>query len=250
MKQLPAEVQAEFDNGNWVVKCSPRRFNQVDPDQGQEWLNSTGKRGGGIVGITRTTAALCRWTLSYNLRAHIAALTREMYRIDDDDHIACNESNPSGNRRDNGDVKKVIELLHQANIFNVNQQADVPERLQNMVTKDLATTQIEESLLKASSLGQEKLDTFVKERLMVPKEDENRKKLRDPLPKNKALTFVSLYEAEKKEREKSAAIKADRTILQRIITAYDAGRRVDLPRILSHELVSVPLATADTNGQL
>ena len=85
---------------------------------------------------------------------------------------------------------------------------------------------------------------------MVPKEDENRKKLRDPLPKNKALTFVSLYEAEKKEREKSAAIKADRTILQRIITAYDAGRRVDLPRILSHELVSVPLAIADTNGQL
>ena len=168
-----------------------------------------------------------------------------MYSIHDDDHIACNESNPSRNRRDNDDEKKVIELLHQANIFNVNQQADVPERLQNMVTKDLATTQIEESLLKASSLGQEKLDTFVKE-----KEDENRKKLRDPLPKNKALTFVSLYEAEKKEREKSAAIKADRTILQRIITAYDAGRRVDLPRILSHELVSVPLAIADTIGQL
>ena len=40
-----------------------------------------------------------------------------------------------------------------------------------MVTKDPATTQIEESFLKASSLGQEKLDTFVKERLMVPKED-------------------------------------------------------------------------------
>ena len=250
MKQLPAEVQAEFDNGNWVVKGSPRRFNQVDPDQGQEWINGTGKRGGGIVGITRTTAALCRWTLSYNLRAHTAALTREMYHIDDDDHITCNESNPSRNRRDNDDEKKVIELLHQANIFNVNQQADVPERLQNMVTKDLTTTQIEESLLNASSLGQKKLDTFVKERLMVPKEDENRKKLRDPLPKNKALTFVSLYEAEKKETEKSAAIKADRTILQRIITAYDAGRRVDLPRILSHELVSVPLAIADTNGQI
>ena len=63
-----------------------------------------------------------------------------MYHIDDDDHITCNESNPSRNRRDNDDEKKVIELLHQANIFNVNQQADVPERLQNMVTKDLATT--------------------------------------------------------------------------------------------------------------
>ena len=60
MMQLPEEVKTEFDKGNWVVKGSPRRFNQVDPDQSQEWLNGTGKRGGGIVGITRTTSALFR----------------------------------------------------------------------------------------------------------------------------------------------------------------------------------------------
>ena len=58
-----------------------------------------------------------------------------------------------------------------------------------------------------------------------------------------------LYEAKKKESEKSAAIKADRSILQRIITAYDAGRRVDLPRILSQELMEVPLVIVDTNSQ-
>ena len=128
MKQLPVEVQTEFDKGNWVVKGSPRRFNQVDPDQGQEWLNGTGKRGGGIVGITRTTAALCRWTLSYNLRAHIAALTRKMFRVANDDQIACNESNPSRKLRDNSDEKKVIALLRQANVFNVNNQATTPEK--------------------------------------------------------------------------------------------------------------------------
>ena len=60
MKQLPAEVQTEFNKGNWVVNGSSRRFNQVDPDQSQEWLNVTGKRGGGIVGITGTTTALSR----------------------------------------------------------------------------------------------------------------------------------------------------------------------------------------------
>ena len=32
MKQLPAEVQTEFNKGNWVVKGSSRRFNQVNPD--------------------------------------------------------------------------------------------------------------------------------------------------------------------------------------------------------------------------
>ena len=69
-----------------------------------------------------------------------------------------------------------------------------------MVTK--ATTHIEESGLKANSLGQEKLNTSLEERLKASKEDGNHKKLRDPLPKNKAPTFSSLYKAEKKESEK------------------------------------------------
>ena len=109
MMQLPEEVQTEFDKGNWVVKGSPRRFNQVDPDQSQERLNGTGKRGGGIPGITRTTSALFRWTLSYNLPAHIAALTRKMYTVNDDDEITCNVSNPSRKLRDNSYERKVLE---------------------------------------------------------------------------------------------------------------------------------------------
>jgi len=118
-------------------------------------------------------------------------LTRKTYHIDDDDQITY-ESNPSRKLRDDADVKKVIEVLRQANVFNVNQQTTVPERLQNMVTKDVVTTRIEESLLKANNLGQKKLDTFVKERLMAPKEDGNHKKLSDPLPKNKVPTSPPL----------------------------------------------------------
>ncbi|KAL9962372.1 hypothetical protein ACROYT_G031467 [Oculina patagonica] len=86
MKQLPEEVQTMFDKGNWGMKVSSWQFNQFDPDQSQEWLNGTGKKGGGIVGITRTTAVLCRWTLSFNLRAHIAALTRKMYHLNSHDN--------------------------------------------------------------------------------------------------------------------------------------------------------------------
>lgn len=62
------------------------------------------------------------------------------------------------------------------------------------------------------------------------------------MPKNKAPTFSSLYEAEKKENETSAAIKADRSILQRIIAVHDAGRKMDLLQILRHELTTVPFA--------
>ena len=50
-----------------------------------------------------------------------------------------------------------------------------------MVTKGVAITGIEESLLKANSLGQDKLVTFVKERLMAAKKNGCHRKLRDDL---------------------------------------------------------------------
>ena len=81
MQKLPDEVKDEFVKGNFVVKGSDQRFNQVSPDHSQEWLNGTGKKGGGIVGITKTTSALNRWALSYNLRACIANKTRALFHV-------------------------------------------------------------------------------------------------------------------------------------------------------------------------
>ena len=44
MHQLPSELLEEFLSGSFVVRRSTRKFNQVDPDQSQEWLNATGKK--------------------------------------------------------------------------------------------------------------------------------------------------------------------------------------------------------------
>lgn len=57
MHQLPQPVLSEFQIGKFVVKRSVQRFNQVDPDQAMEWVNDTGKTGGGIIGITKSTSA-------------------------------------------------------------------------------------------------------------------------------------------------------------------------------------------------
>jgi len=52
----------EIKKGNFVVKWNESRFNQVSPDHRLEWLNRIGKRGGGIVGITKTSSTLNGWT--------------------------------------------------------------------------------------------------------------------------------------------------------------------------------------------
>ena len=58
MHQLPEPVLSEFKRGSFVVKRSAHKFSQVDPDQAMEWINVTGKKGGGIIGITKTISAL------------------------------------------------------------------------------------------------------------------------------------------------------------------------------------------------
>ena len=75
---------------------------------------------------------------------------------------------------------------------------------------------------------------------------------RDKLTQNKYLTFASLFEVKQSDHKtgKAKTVKADRNILQRLITAYEAGRPVDLKNIMRHELFVVPLSLAEVNGQL
>ena len=186
MNQLPVEVLEQFREGNWVVKGSDHMFNQVDPDHSQEWLNATGKRGGGIVGITKTTSALSRWTLSYNLRAQIAAQTRTLFKLGLDDQLNNrNESTPARKQRDMNDESNVLQALERCKVFQVD---PITNTLLNIATKDLVTEPIQDSLLNAAKLGQEQVNTFVKERLIKHDGDEGHIKLHDALKKTKPLT--------------------------------------------------------------
>ncbi|CAM2117600.1 unnamed protein product [Caretta caretta] len=99
MCHLPAEVLKAFQQGNVVVKRSCQKFNQVVPDQSQEWLTGTGNRGDGIVGITKTHSAHRRWALFYDLRLHITADTSSMFHIGLDDQLIHNESRKAKKQR-------------------------------------------------------------------------------------------------------------------------------------------------------
>ena len=119
IKNLPAEIEEEFKQGNIVVKRSGRRFNQVDADQKQEWLNETGKIGCSIVRITQDTTALRRWALSYNLRSHIAEDTRIMYSLSEDSSM-YNENTPGRIQKDAKDEESIRETLRRFNVFSYN----------------------------------------------------------------------------------------------------------------------------------
>lgn len=61
------------------------RYDHISADQSMEWLNVTGKKSVGLVGITRIVSSLSRWTLTYNLRTVIAYQTIAKLRLTTDD---------------------------------------------------------------------------------------------------------------------------------------------------------------------
>ena len=246
MHQLPQEVKQEFEAGNFVVKRSSLRFNQVDPDQSQEWLGCIGKKGGGIIGITRTNSALSRWALSFSLRSQLAYDTKIVFGLAGHDDHVHNETTKGRMKLDSRDEDALLSVLQSFGLFSDK----LPQTLQNIANKDLATQDVEEDLLTAAQKGQDQLDAFVEERLLPT--EERRVGFWDRLQQNKYLTFATIYEVKQSDVKsiKAKTIKADRNIFQRLITAYEAGRPVNLNNIMTHELFVVLLSLAETNGQL
>ena len=90
----------------------------------------------------------------------------------------------------------------------------------DIVTKDQATEEIQNSLMNARELGQEKLNSFIDERMTVPeKDDKPVTPIHAPLHKSKAKTFSSLYDVvqDNKDQDKRTILKADRNVLQHLV---------------------------------
>ena len=125
------------------------------------------------------------------------------------------------------------------------------DRLQNMVNKDLITVSIEDSLLGAEYLGKKLINAFVEKRICLAPDNDQHVDFKTPIRENKAVTFASLYTVVQGVKGKQFTIKMDRNILQRLITAYRAGREVNFDsNIFQHELMFVPLSLATINGTL
>ena len=99
------------------------------------------------------------------------------------------------------------------------------EPLHSIATTDVATYEIQETLPSVEEeLGQSKLGIFVKGERLV----NSTVKVRDQVQKSNPLTFKSLYEVRNRNpKRKVTTLKADRTILQRLITSLQACRKVD-----------------------
>ena len=166
-------------------------------------------------------------------------------RIHNDDEYTHNECTKRRMENDDSDEQKLVQSMRKHGVLH-NSDAT----LKNIINKDMVTPEIQESLLAAESLGLSQMRTFVDKCLCQPSDSDMHLDLKAPIQKNKAKTFALLYEVVKVSKGKQNTIKVDRYILQRLLTAYRAGRNVNRENILQHELMAIPLSLATTYGSL
>lgn len=107
----------------------------------------------------KIASALSRWTLSYNLSMTIASQTAAMLLITadhEDDEYTHKECTKSHMKKDDADENKLVESLRRHGVFEDNS-----DTLKNIISKDVVTSEIPESLLGAEFLGKEQMRVFV-----------------------------------------------------------------------------------------
>ena len=224
-----------------MVKISDRKFNQVDGDHGQEWLNGIGKSSGGIIGITRSIPALNRWALSFCQRTVIAERTCELYGISrrTAEH---KESTAARQKRDLADEQSISHAIQGMKIFHPNS----PDQLINAVN-DSATPDIMNDLVTVEKRGETLFQNFMRNRF----QKNGSQSIHDPITKNRSKTFSCLYNVQNTSKQASERpMVIDRSFHHRVIVALSSGRKVDMGALLSQEHMPVPLAIAEMNGRL
>lgn len=247
MNQLPDGVKLAFEYGDFVVKTTEGKFNQVDADHAQEWMVGVSKDSGGIVGITQKENTLQRWALSFGWRTEITQKTFAMYGLITVAGVT-NEATAARRARDSRDEDSLLRSLTYFNVFAPIQYSGI---MQNIVTKDVATETIQNFLLNVAEDGEKQVLVFVNERLIGDK-DAVRISLEVPLKQNIVASMKTLYEptSKKETQPQQKTLKVHGNMIQRLVMAFEAGRVMNLEKMLEHELQEYPLALVEPNGQL
>ena len=246
MKQLSTtapDVYNEFESGNFVIKSTTGRFNQIPVDQALEHVNKKGKTSGGLIGITRIESARDEWCLTYNGHSKLSEDTRRMVGLADLEDLDEQPHIERGKQRITRDERDVMALKDQFQVCDVF--SDTPYLL-NISTKEVASEDIQKDLLTAFERGKVATKAFINDRM----QPDSNVTVFDTISRHNSKTFKSLGKVVPAKEIKRKSNVSDALLLRRLVVAADSGRNVDLKQLLQYELHDVPLSLATYDGCL
>lgn len=243
LPQTHPESNALLLDGHFTVqRNSKSAFAQVAVDQTiEQTLNRDSKTSGGIVGISLNQGAVQRWVLTAHDRARTLQICRKMAGMYDAQNQHHKETSSSRLKRDEGDVKKVMDTIE--SWVNPYETKNTTDSLINIASGVKANDDITEDILSAEKKGAEAFTSFVQERLCSSQAD-----LYAPLAKTALKTFRNLVKSKKtKAATTDVVIKADRGLFAKMVVIAQ-HRQMNMKEVLQYPLGPLPWSLATPDG--
>ena len=228
LKTAKPESYRHLQNGGFVVRQTSRHgFNAVSTDQAlEQTINKDGKSKGGVIGLTKRKTAVTRWLTT----RHIAAEYVEAFTSKEGFQVSRphEELGKARRERDEKDVTSIVE--NAACVQSPFDLDTVPSDLTNIVTGQVASKEVQESLHNFLERGEAKNREFVTNRVTTMKT----KSFWETEPRLKIKTFSDMKKPIlNNDRHK---LILDSEVLFRRLLVVSKQQKVNLENVLTHEL--------------
>ncbi|KAG1698119.1 hypothetical protein GQR58_005824 [Nymphon striatum] len=231
-------------NGGFVVKwAEDRMFNCVPTDQAlEQTINREAKTQGGIIGFTRRKGALLRWLLTRHVTGEYSEAFKDIC-VNHGFSLFHDELGNARMQQDRKDATNIKEFI-QSQCQNPFDLDNIPSTLVNITTGQVATPEVEKSLIGATEKCQKTTDELFAERI----DEGSSGSFWDPLPRCPIVTVSSMKKALSYDKDRKLII--DTEILFRRLLSVSKNREVDMRSVFSFELAAVPPSLFHDDGSM
>ena len=226
-----------FQDGNFAVAVTNRKFSSVSIDQAHEMQNKIVKGDGGIIGVTDNQEFLNRWLIC------APEVTRLLHEFE---YNLCSQpSNASKEHHENNlsfqtRFSKDIQNLNEAIIDSGNPFSNSSKDLITLETGFVSSEESIKVLYKIEAVGIEQYKKYFEGRLLNI-DHTNLKYIYDKIEKNKFLIFDTNTKSSRKKQTSVKTLKQNYSLFSKLFIASQT-RDVDLIDLFSHENHTYPPA--------
>ena len=206
------DIYREFLAGNFTISKSRRKFSSLAIDHAHEQLNAVIKGEGGVVGVTESDAALCRWAVTApELSRMLQEFEADAFEMSDVE--THHEQTASVQNKFRKDVSKLLDVFDSEVPFS----ACSANELLVLCTNMLADSSVADSVRKAREIGSDQFRTFFDERL----KSSDSLSVLAPIARNKLPLFSFKTRTKKKAASdlKLCELKTDCELFARLYIA-------------------------------
>ena len=236
MMMLPPSVKTEFENGNFVLSKTGKRFSSIAIDQSHEQLNKVIKGDGGIVGLIQNPDAMRRWLVAGpDLAEAIQDFEVSMQQSNDDEKLDHHEESLGFQKKFQNMVQRLYETISDyGNPFAISTEDFVKLDDHSVFDEEVAS-----NVRNLYKMGRSQYEDYAK---CVLKEGS--KSIHDAIKKNSLKLLSSRTRAATTKDKRTRFLTKNTTLFAQLAASLHV-REGNLEEFFKYELHSFPPSISD-----